>query len=175
MRATRRQALAGAAAAGLAAALPAPASAKGEDDTAASALAAALALKQTTAVAYEAIANGGVLTNLLRDFLEHEREHMAQLEFAVDALGAEPPVAPSRDEIGGLEEALAGRAAAAEFAIGLELRAIIALQNAIQASVDPNVARTCAGAMGTDAQQLVVLRQTAGVPPVPAAFERGLR
>jgi hypothetical protein len=174
MRATRRQALAAAAAAGVASALPAAARAQ-SDDAAARALVAVLGVKQTTAVAYEAIANAGVLAGLLRGFLDHEREHIAQLELAVDGLGAEPPVAPSRAEIAGLDEALAGRVEAAEFAIGLELRAIIAYGNAIQDSVDPNVTRTCGGAMGTDAQQLVVLRQTAGVPPVPGPFERGIR
>jgi hypothetical protein len=174
MRATRRQALAGAAAVGIAAALPAPARADAEEDTAASRLTAALGVKLTTEVAYEAIANAGVLTNLLRRFLDFEREHIAQLEFAVDALGAEPPVAPSRAEIAGLELA-SGARSAARFAIGLELRAIIAYQNAIQTGIDPNVVRTCAGAMGTDAQQLVVLRDVAGDPAVPGPFETGIR
>jgi hypothetical protein len=174
MRATRRQALAGAAAVGVAATIPALARAQSEEDLAADRFTAALAVKQTTAVAYEAIANGGVLTALLRRFLEFEREHIAHLEIAVDALGAEPPVAPSRAEIVGLDEAT-DRRSAAEFAIGLELRAIIAYQNAIQAGLDPNVNRTCAGAMGTDAQQAVVLREIAGAPAVPGPFERGIR
>ena len=174
MRTTRRQALAGAAAAGIAAALPAPARADADEDRAAAALVAALAVKQATEVAYEAIANAGVLTNPLRRFLDFEREHIAQLEFAIDALGAEPPAAPSRAEIGGLELATDARSAA-EFALGLELRAIIAYQNAIQHGVDPNINRTCAGAMGADAQQLVVLREIAGRPPVPGPFERGIR
>jgi hypothetical protein len=38
---------------------------------------------------------------------------------------------------------------------------------------DANVLRTVAGAMGTDGQHLVVLRQAAGEEPVPRAFERG--
>jgi hypothetical protein len=174
MRATRRQALATVAAAGVAAALPAAARADAEEDTAAGRLVAALGVKLTTEVAYEAIANAGVLTNLLRRFLDFEREHIAQLELAVDALGADPPVAPSRAEIAGLELATGTRSAAG-FAIGLELRAIIAYQNAIQTGLDPNVIRTCAGAMGTDAQQLVVLREITGVPAVPGPFETGIR
>lgn len=40
---------------------------------------------------------------------------------------------------------------------------------------DANVLRTVAGAMGTDGQHLVVLRQLAGQVPVPSAFERGRR
>jgi hypothetical protein len=33
--------------------------------------------------------------------------------------------------------------------------------------------RLIAGAMGTDAQHLVLLRELLGEPPVPAPFERG--
>ena len=39
---------------------------------------------------------------------------------------------------------------------------------------DPNLLRTVAGAMGTDGQHLVVLRQLAHRAPVPGAFERGI-
>ena len=62
---------------------------------------------------------------------------------------------------------------AARFAIALELRTIAAYSTAVHQVGDSNVVRTIAGAMGTDGQQLVVLRQLIGAEPVPTAFETG--
>jgi hypothetical protein len=172
MRSTRRQALAGAAAAGASLALPRLARAD-DDDRARAAVTAVLRLEQTALVAYEAIANSGVLKSTLRQFLEHERQHAVQLQNALDNLGAKAPVPPSRAEIRGLQAALRSRRAAASFAIALELRTVAAYQGAIREVTDPNVVRTSAGAMGTDAQQLVVFREIAGLTPVPRALETG--
>jgi hypothetical protein len=175
VRATRRQALAGAAALGAAAVLPAAARAQSEDERAETALTVVLELEQTADVAYEAIANAGVHTDLLRAFLEQERQHIEQLEAGLDNLGAKPPIPPRRTEIPGLARATADRNAAATFAIALERRTIAAYQAAIRDALDPNLMRICAGAMGTDAQQLVVLRGLADQELVPSAFETGRR
>ena len=172
MSPTRRELLAGAAAGGAALALPRLAQAKTGDGGLA-ALTAVLKLEQTALVAYEAIANAGILKDPLRLFLEQERQHADQLEDAIANLGAKPPIPPSRGDIHKLEAAQNSRYAAARFAIALELRTVAAYQGAIRDASDPNVVRTCAGAMGTDAQQLVVLRDEAGLPPVPRAFETG--
>jgi hypothetical protein len=173
MTLTRRQALAGAAAAGVVAALPSAAHADDAQDRSKAALIAVLRLEQTALVAYEAIANGGVLTTLLRGFLEQETQHADQLEKAIQSMGAKPPIPPRRTDIPGLDAGLHSRGGAARFAVDLELRTVAAYQGAIRDLRDPNVMRTASGAMGTDAQQLVVLRELAGLAPVPRAFERG--
>ena len=172
---TRRQAIAGAAAAGAALAVPGLARASAsEDDAAKAALGSVLAVEQIALVAYEAIANSGLLKDTLRGFLDQERQHVAQLQAALQAMGANPPIPPRRTGIRGLRAAVGSRRAALRFAIGLEQQAIAAYETAIGALTDSNVMRTSAGAMGTDAQQLVILRELAGLPPVPGAFEKGL-
>lgn len=174
MTATRREALAGALAGGAALALPALArGAESDEDRARAAFAAVLHLEQTAQVAYEAIANSGVLKPMLRLLLEQENQHADQLTLALDDLGAEPPIAPKRGDIPALRAALGSRAVALRFAITLEERTIAAYQQAIRYSTDAVVTRISAGAMGTDAQQLVLLRQAAGRAPVPGPFESG--
>ena len=173
MTATRRELIAATVAGGAALALPPLALAADEEEQARAAHAAVLKLEQTALVAYEAIANAGILKTTLRLFLEHERQHADQLEAALENLGAKPPIPPSRADIPGLRAAQRSRQAAARFAVDLELRTIAAYQGAIREQLDSNVIRTSAGAMGTDAQQLVVLRNVAGLLPVPRAFESG--
>ena len=170
MRTTRRQALV---VAGASLLVPATALADAAHDHAKATLSAVLKLEQTALVAYEAIANSGVLKDVLREFLDQERQHAAQLAGALQNLGAKPPIPPRRAGIIGLDAAVQSRAAALRFAIELESRTIAAYQAAIAATVDSNVVRTNAGAMGTDAQQLVVLRELAGMDPVPRPFETG--
>ncbi len=139
-------------------------------------LAAALRFEQTAVVAYEAIANGGRLsgraTTLLRGLLADDRQHADQMVTALGALGMQPPIPPRRANIPGLA-AVMGDDDAALFAIALEQRAVGAYSAAVRDLSDANLLRTVAGAMGTDGQHLVVLRQLAGRPAVPAAFERG--
>ena len=172
---TRRGALAAAAAATAGATLPRMARAADDEERTRATLEAVLRLEQTALVAYEAIANSGVLTGTLRVFLDHEQQHAAQLEAALEALGAEPPIPPRRSDIARLPAALRSRAGAARFAVALEERTVAAYQRAIVHARDPTVLRTSAGAMGADAQQLVVLREIAGLPPAPRAFETGRR
>jgi Ferritin-like domain len=140
------------------------------------ALTAALRLEQTAIVAYEAIANSGVLPSIataaLREFLDQDRQHAQQLVMALEGLGAKSPIPPRRAGIAGLAEVRDVRSAA-RFAIDLELRTIAAYSSAVHEVGDSNVVRTIAGAMGTDGQQLVVLRQLVHADPVPTAFETG--
>ena len=158
---------------------PAAAPAPPEDDPkqrAEDALAAALALEQTAVVAYEAIANSGRLsgraTALLRAVLEDDRQHADQLALALDNMGAKPADPPRRAEIPGLS-AVRDDAGAVRFAIDLEERTVAAHLAYVPEFTDSNVLRIVMGAMGTDAQHLVVLRQLARSDPVPRAFERG--
>jgi hypothetical protein len=170
MSTTRRQALL---AAGAALAVPAVALADAEDDRAKASLIAVLRLEQTALVAYEAIANSGVLKDVLRGFLEQERQHVAQLQDALDGMGAKVPIPPRRADIQDLQSALRSRPAAARFALSLESRTVAAYQAALRDLIDSNVMRVSAGAMGTDAQQLVILRELLGEDPLPHAIEIG--
>jgi hypothetical protein len=181
MRVTRRQALAAAAAAPLlvrgmsgAAALAATDDAQKRSQAA---LAAALTIEQTAVVAYEAIANSGRLsarvTASLRQIRDDDVQHAQQLVIALGAAAVKPPIPPRRADIPGLG-AVHDDGSAARFAIALEERMVGAYSQAVHDVTDANVLRTVAGAMGTDGQHLVVLRELSGQAPVPGAFERGV-
>lgn len=179
MSTTRRQVIAAGAAAGVLVAAP-RAFAAGDDEQkrAQLALASALKVEQTAVVAYEAIANSGRLsgrvTTLMRALLDDDRQHADQLVMALESMGVKPPIPPRRATIPGLG-AVRDDVGAADFALELELHAIGAYGEAVANLSDANLLRTIAGAMGTDGQHLVVLRQVARRPPVPGAFERGIR
>ena len=87
---------------------------------------------------------------------------------ALEAMGVTPPIPPRRATIPGLAR-VRDDTSAADFAIELELRAVGAYSEAVAHLSDPNLLRTIAGAMGTDGQHLVVLRQLAHRNPVPRA------
>jgi rubrerythrin len=141
------------------------------------ALISALNTEQTAVVAYEAIANGGKVsvrtTALLRMLQDHDNQHAQQLVAALDSQGAKAPIPPRRAAIRGLA-GVHDDATAVAFAIDLELRAVGAYNRVVRYVADPNLLRTVAGAMGTDGQHLVVLRQLARRQLVPRAFERGI-
>ena len=140
------------------------------------ALVAALRIEQTAVVAYEAIANSGKLsvhaTTLLRTLQDHDNQHAQQLVAALDSQGVTAPIPPRRAAIRDLTS-VRDEATAVAFAIDLESRAVGAYNQVVRYVGDPNLLRTVAGAMGTDGQHLVVLRQLVGREPVPSAFERG--
>ena len=177
MRLTRRQSIVGAS---LLAAAPATAQAAISNDQrdklAQRALAQALEVEQTAVVAYEAIANSGHLSNrvtsALRALHDDDREHADQLVTALENLGVKPPIPPRRATIQGLAHVRTDPEAA-EFAILLERRAVAAYLEVVPNLSDANLLRTVAGAMGTDGQHLVVLRELSHRPPVSGAFERG--
>jgi rubrerythrin len=180
-RLTRRRALAtaalplGLAAAPGARALAAPASDDAQRRSRAS-LAAALRIEQSAVVAYEAIANSGRLsakaTTVMRQLLDDDRQHAQQLVLALQTAGEKPSTPPRRTDVPGLA-AVHDDATAARFAIALEDRSVGAYMQAVRDLTDANVLRTVSGAMGTDGQHLVLLRELSGRPAVPGAFERG--
>lgn len=179
---TRREAIRRAAATALAPlALPAAATALKLDDIKKLerlAMARAVAAEQTAAVAFEAIANSGVLddrtTATMRVLLDHATQHadlMAQT--FTEELGEEPPLAPKRAAIAGLER-LRTQPDALRLAEQLERRAIGAHLAAVRQSHNAQLLKLIAAVVGSDGQNLVLLRQLLHQPPVPLAFERGL-
>ena len=178
---TRRQALARAAAGGLAPLALAPAARALRLDELRKlereAVGGAIRGEQVAAVAFEAIANGGVLddrtTATMRILLDHAGRHADVLakEFK-DAYGDEPPLAPRRAEIPGLAT-LRDQREALRLATRIEEQAIAAHLAAVRRTHKGGLLKLIAGAAGSDAQGLVLLRQLLGRPPVPSAFERG--
>lgn len=176
MRATRREALAAAGAAALVAA-PLARAADPDRERAIRAARAAVAGEQRAAVAFEAIANSGVLhednVEAMRVLLDHTRAHVRVLErLFASQTGEDRPLPPTRNQIAGLDD-LGGEREALRLALRLEQEAIAAHLDAIRLYRNPLMLRLIAGAMGTDAQHLVMLRGLLGEEPVPAAFERG--
>jgi rubrerythrin len=173
VRLTRRQALAGAAAA---AAFPDTALAEDKKAMNRAALSSSLAAKQTAVIAYEAIANGTLLgrsvESTFRSFLAQEKEHAMALGDALEQMGAQQPTPPRRDEIPGLGSLRTQRQAIG-FALGLERRALATYYKAAGELKDANALKTLASIMNCDGQHASVLRQLAGRPGVPRAFETG--
>ena len=177
MRLTRRESvLAGGAALLVPAAARAALSNDQREKLAQRALAQALQVEQTAVVAYEAIANSGHLSNrvtsVLRALQDDDRQHADQLVTALEGMGVKPPIPPRRATIQGLAHVRTDPEAS-EFAILLERRAVAAYLEVVRNLSDANLLRTVSGAMGTDGQHLVVLRELSHRPPVSGAFERG--
>jgi rubrerythrin len=176
VRATRRELLAAAGAASLAAA-PVARAADPERERAKRAVRAAVAGEQTTAVAFEAIANSDVIgedhVEIMRVLLDHAKVHSTELENLYAKLtGEDKPLPPTRTQIRGLGH-LRDERAALRLALRLEEEAIAAHLDAVRLYRNPSMLRLIAGALGTDAQHLVLLRALLGEPPVPRPFERG--
>jgi hypothetical protein len=172
VRTTRREALVGAAVT----AAPSGLTKDDKKKRGQAALVAVLNVEQAAVVAYEAIANSGMVSvrtaAVLRTLQDHDDQHAQQLVTALDSQGVGPPIPPRRAAIRGLAR-VHDDATAVAFAIDLELRAVGGYNRVVRYVGDPNLLRTVAGAMGTDGQHLVVLRQLAHREPVPGAFERG--
>ena len=176
MRATRREVLAAGALAPLAAAAPARAE-DPDKERGIRAVRSAVLAEQATAVAFEAIANSDYLgdenVETMRVLLDHAKAHVAGLEdLYKKQTGEDPPLAPTRTKIPGLD-GLSDERRALRLARRLEEEAIARYLDAIRLYRNPTMLRLIAGAMGTDAQHLVLLRALLGEDPVPAPFERG--
>jgi hypothetical protein len=175
--ATRREALAAAGAASLAAAATARAAANPDRERAKRAVRKAIEGEQATAVAFEAIANSDALAEdrveTMRVLLDHAKAHVEELsDLYEQQTGEDAPLAPTRTKIPGLDS-LEGERDALVLALRLEEEAIALHLDAIRLYRNPSMLRPMAGALATDAQHLVLLRQLLRRPPVPEPFERG--
>jgi threonine dehydrogenase-like Zn-dependent dehydrogenase len=181
-RLTRRRALALAASAG-AAPLAAAALARADvyDDRkklAKEAVGASVAAEQAAAVAFEAIANGTLVDHAaeaaMRAMLDHAKVHAETLGQAMkDQLDEDPPLPPKRTQIPGLMP-LHTQDQALRLAMRLEGRAVATHVTMVQKTHDAVILKAIAGILGSDGQNLVVLRQLLDAPPLPSAFERGV-
>jgi ferritin-like protein len=179
VRATRRQALAGGAAAALTAAAPARAASADDErrDRERRAVSDAVAAEQATAVAFEAIANGDFLdehqAGTMRILLDQAKAHATGLaDLFEKTTGEDAPLPPRRTEIPDLSRVHTG-GGALRLAERISAAAIATHLDAIRLTRNSAVLKLIAGAMGTDAQHLVMLRQLLGQDPAPAPFERG--
>ena len=137
----------------------------------------AVLAEQTAAVAFEAIANGGLLddrtTATMRILLDHAGQHADLMEKTFKkTFGDEPPLAPRRDAIRGLT-ALRDQHDALVFAARTLEHAIAAHVAAAKMTHHAEMLKLIAAVVGSDGQGLVLLRQLLGRPPVASAFERG--
>ena len=133
--------------------------------------------EQTAMVAFEAIANGGLLdartTATMRIVLDHAGQHADVLGEALKSeLGHDPPLAPTRAAIRDLP-GLRRQHDALELAAGLLERAIGTHVQTVRQTLDARLLKALTGIVGSDAQSLVLLRQLLHTEPVPSAFERG--
>jgi hypothetical protein len=142
------------------------------------AVARAVSGEQVAKVAFEAIANGGVLdartTATMRVLLDHAAQHADLLaETYREELGEKPPLAPKRTAIPELAR-VRSAPDALRLAMRIEQRAIAAHLGAVRRSHNAQLLKLIAGVVGSDGQNLVLLRQLLHEPAVPHAFERGL-
>jgi hypothetical protein len=128
-------------------------------------------------MAYEGAVKSGRLdrqaTELARLFAHQDQEHADALLVALEALGATRPAPPAADARNILARPTTQRGFA-RLAIALELQAVAAYHDAQFKLSDPDLRLLSAHIMANQGQHLAVLRQLAGEPPVPHAFERGV-
>jgi hypothetical protein len=150
----RRRELVTGAAALAAAGRAAPALAKDRADT--ELLTALLGIEQEAGLVYGTLDAPRVPA---RAFRAQSRAHVRGLETALRNRGGRPPAPKAR----------VGRATAQQ-AIALEERALAAYGRAAGQLRDTTLLATLAAAMANHGQHLVVLRQSLGRDPIPAAF-----
>ena len=110
---------------------------------------------------------------MARLFADQDQEHADALLVALEALGATRPAPPAADARSILGRPTTQRGFA-RLAIALELQAVAAYHEAQFKLSDPDLRLLSARIMANHGQHLAVLRQLAGEPPVPHAFERGV-
>ncbi len=178
---TRRRALQAAGAAGAALAVPVAAAAAIDKDLLKKderhVLAASIFGEAAKSVAFEAIANGHLLkasqVETIRVLQDHAKQHTSLLGMLMKQnLGADAPLAPTREAIPGLL-GLHDASAALLLALELEERAVAKHITAARELHDAQILRAVAGIVASDGQHLVVLRQLLHIEPIPSAFERG--
>ena len=153
--------------------------AAGDDDT--TLLEKAIKLEQVSVLAYDTILGGGLLSGRVEDLVRtlrgHEQAHADTLTTALTDLGGTPPPTPSG--VADVDAVVKGlgdvrtQADVLAFAIGLESAAIRAYYDAQAKFGEAKLLQSVASIMAAEGQHLVVLRQAARRPPVPAALETG--
>lgn len=144
-------------------------------------LESAITLERVAVLAYDTLIDGGHLTPRIRRiaqrFSSQEQEHADGLVAAMTALRATPPAKPSGvKDIDAVVKGIRGVKSQADvlnFAIELETSTVAAYFDAHTKLLDAKLLQTAASIMANEGQHLVVLRQAAGKPPVPNAFETG--
>jgi Ferritin-like domain len=152
-----------------------------ESDTDGAILEHAITVERVAVLAYDRILAGGLLADgvarQVRLLRGHELQHADALTTALTDLGLTPPPAPSGVEdvekvVKGLDD-VRTQADVLGFAIELETALVAAYHDAHAKLVEAKLLQTGASIMGDEGQHLVVLRQAAGMPPVPNALETG--
>jgi len=152
-------------------------------ETDATLLQKAITLERVSVLAYDTILGGGLLSGkaeaLLRILRGHEQAHAAALTAALTDLGGTPPREPSGTKdvdavVKGLGD-LRTEADVLGFAIELEAAQVAAYYDAQAKFIEARLLQSGASIMAAEGQHLVVLRQAAKLPPVPAALETGAK
>jgi hypothetical protein len=178
VRLTRRRALAAGAAAAAAppAVLAAVAQADQSSQTILASLSSALTLELTAVESYDFFLASGVLSARTRAPVRRCRDqdlaHVHRLRVVIERLGGISPHAPDPATIPSLTDATT-ESAALDFATALEEQTVGAYMATMRMIYRRPLVRTVGSLMASDAQQLVVLRQLGGTPPVPSPFEQG--
>lgn len=139
-------------------------------------LAAALTIERSAVRAYRRFIADGVVDRSTGRTLERlataDREHVRWLRATLQTMYSQPPPPPAAADILGLLEAQ-NQTSALNLAITLEGRALAAYLAFVRPVSHQAILRKTAGVIATHAEQLVALRQLAGLPSVPQAFENG--
>jgi hypothetical protein len=140
----------------------------------------AVRLEQALAVAYAALAETPGIGRDLRDLLvllaDQERQHAAGLLTLAEYLGAPPPPVPSITQV---EAALPNvrravdRATTLAVVDELERAEVLGFSSDQQVLTDAKLIQMVGAVMCGDAQHLVLVREAAGIDPIPMAFETG--
>jgi rubrerythrin len=135
----------------------------------------AVSLEQTAALVYRTgieMKLFGALTPAAELFARQEQQHADVLAKALTDLGGKPPKPPKADDVAGLTEVRSAEQMLA-FAVRTENQLIAAYFDAATNLEDTALLSPILQIMPVEGQQLVVLRQAAGSPPVPSAFPSG--
>lgn len=149
------------------------------DETDGTLLEKAITLERTMVVAYDRVIADGLLSDkaLAPALRTHERRHAASLQTALTDLGGKLPAQPAGvaavDKVAKGLGAVRDEAATLSFLVELETAAVAAYYDAQAKFIQARLLQTGASIMASEGQHLVLLRQAARRPPVPAALETG--
>ena len=156
-------------------------SAFAQSDADAPVMQSAINLERVSVLAYDTLIDGGLLSpalrTVLRGFRAQEQQHADALTKALTDLGGTPPPAPQG--VADVDEVVKGlrdvrsQAEVVSFLVELETATVAAYFDGMGKLGEAKLLQTGASIMANEGQHLVVLRQAAGRPRVPNAFETG--